>query len=128
MKELVFKLQLVPYVAGGKSWAGADCWGLVEMWYKSWLNVDLPDRADIQPGPAGLSKGFTRAKHWQRIIAPEDHALAIMRSRKIKAGHVGIVWKKSVLHTEEGVGCTYQKLDSRAISSRITCFLRYMPL
>jgi len=39
----------VPYLAGGRSEAGADCWGLVVLFYRKHFNVELPTFDDVVP-------------------------------------------------------------------------------
>lgn len=127
MRDLIARLQMVPYRAGHGTWAGMDCWGLVETWYREWIGVELADRADIAPGPDGINAGFNKITNWEHIPASENHCLAIMRSGRLESGHVGIVFDGGVIHTEERSGCVYLPLSSRLIAPRITCFLRYRP-
>lgn len=126
MRHLISKLQMVPYVEGGGSWAGMDCWGLVEIYYREWLDVSLQHRGEIAPGPAGLQQGFDSFREkWQQIGQPEDHCLVIMRSGRKLAGHVGIYLKGGVIHIEKLTGCVYQPFTSHAIAPRVTFLYRY---
>lgn len=126
MRELVSRLQMVPYVEGAGSWAGMDCWGLVEIYYREWLDVELTHREGIAPGTAGLQAGFDAfAAKWEKIPTPENHCLVIMRSQGKIAGHVGVYWNGGVLHIEKLTGCVYQPFDSRVIALRVTSLYRY---
>lgn len=127
MKELVARLQLVPHVPGQGTWAGADCWGIVEIWYREWLGVELPNRAAIAPGPEGLAAGFREVENFVEIPKPQDHCLAVMRAGRLAAGHVGIVWNGGVIHSQRYAGCVWQRLDDTLMKLRITCFLGYRP-
>lgn len=125
VRDLVARLQMVPYVEGQGTFAGADCWGIVEIWYREWLGVGLPNRGAIAPGPAGLAAGFDTVTNFEPIATPVNHCLAVMRSAGFVAGHIGVVWNHGVIHSEKRSGCVWQRLDNRALASRITCFLGY---
>jgi cell wall-associated NlpC family hydrolase len=115
----------VPYRPGGSEIWGADCWGIVELWYDLALGIKLDDRSNHEPGEAGLQAGFNAAQHWQKIEQPEDHCLVIMRAKGFEAGHVGVFYGGSVLHSDEQHGCVYQPISDRFIRSKITRFLKH---
>ena len=72
--ELVAQLQATPYRPGGNDFAGCDCWGLVEIWYRELFGIHLADRANHPNGPRGLALGFTARSDWLRVYEPHDHA------------------------------------------------------
>jgi murein DD-endopeptidase len=39
----------IPYVAGGESFAGCDCWGIVQLWYRNELGITLGRPVDFAP-------------------------------------------------------------------------------
>lgn len=114
-----------PYAAGGGALHGADCWGIVELWYRHVLGIALDDRAAHPPGHDGLQAGFDAAAHWRAVDAPENHCLVILRAGHLRAGHVGVFFGGRVLHSSEHQGCVYQALSDRWIRSRVTRFLRF---
>lgn len=113
-----------PYVPGGSEMHGADCWGIVELWYAHVLGIALDDRAGHPPGHEGMQAGFDAAGHWQAIEAAEDHCLVILRVGQLEAGHVGVFYDGHLLHSSEHQGCTYQAISDRWLRSRITRFLK----
>ena len=123
--KMIDNLLTVPYVPGGGGMAGADCWGIVELWFKHVLNIDLDDRAKNAPGHGGLQAGFDAAKNWLAIKDPEDHCLVVMRAKGFEAGHIGISYNGSVLHSDESHGCVYEPATNRFIRSTITGFLKH---
>lgn len=116
---------LVPHVPGQGTWQGADCWGIVELWYRHVLGIDVGDRSDIAPGATGLQSGFDAKSTWQPIDQPVDHCLVIMRAGRLSAGHVGIFYSGSVLHSSQGHDCVYQPITHRAVRSLTTCYLEH---
>lgn len=120
--ELIARLQSVPHIEGRGDWDGADCWGLVEIWYRERFGVVLTDRADIPPGAAGVSEGFDRASDWFQVETPGNDDLVVMRYGRLRAGHVGVFWDGAVIHTAKAHDCVQQPL--RRVSG-VFCFLRY---
>jgi cell wall-associated NlpC family hydrolase len=128
MKDhFVTRLQMVPHVPGKGAWEGADCWGIVEIWYREKLGIKLPNRASIAPGPEGLSVGFAEVENFVRVDEPQDDCLAVMRAGRLAAGHVGVVWNGGVIHSQMHAGCIWQPFDNPMLKNRVTCFLGYRP-
>lgn len=121
--EAIDRLLMVPHVPGQGSWSGADCWGIVELWYRHVLGIEVGDRGAIDPGSDGLQVGFDAKSDWQPIEVPADHCLVILRAGRLAAGHVGIFYNGSVLHSSKGHGCVYQPITDRTIRSHLTCYL-----
>lgn len=121
--EAIDQLILVPHVPGQGTWQGADCWGIVELWYRHVLGIDVADRGQIDPGASGLQSGFDVKSAWREVTAPADHCLVIMRAGRLAAGHVGIFYSGSVLHSSQGHDCVYQPVTDRAIRALTTCYL-----
>lgn len=122
-EEALLRLQRVPYACGGGAWDGSDCWGIVELWYRHVLGIELDDRGAIAPGHAGIAAGVEAMADWQWCDAPQDHCLVLMRQRRFQYGHVGIFWHGSVLHSDEHTGCVFEPLSRRHIHPRITGYL-----
>lgn len=117
----------IPHVPNYGRMDGADCWGVVEIWYREVLKIELDDRSDIAPGPEGLAAGFAAKSNWQEIKTPVDDCLVIMSQGRIKAGHVGVFIGGKVLHSTPDTGCVLEPLNSLRIAPRTTCFLEYCP-
>jgi cell wall-associated NlpC family hydrolase len=122
--EVIDRLLPVPYAAGQGSWAGADCWGIVELWYRHVLSIDLTDRGDLPAGNPSVQQWAEAGAGWERITEPEDHCLALLRVGSLAAGHVGIVYGGSLLHSAAIHGCVYQPLSDRLIRAKTTGYLR----
>lgn len=122
--QAVDRLLAVPYALGSGSWAGADCWGVVELWYRHVLGVDLEDRADRPAEMDSVQIWATSAAGWERLTRPIDHALVLMRVGRLDVGHVGIFYDGRVLHSAAAHGCVYQPISDRIIRAKTTGYLR----
>ena len=72
----------IPYVAGGRTEEGADCWGLLRLIYKNELGIDLP-------GFDGMSRDThsdeeladyiaAHRENWERVKVPSAGDLILL--------------------------------------------------
>ena len=123
-QEAVPRLLAVPYVLGQGDWTGADCWGLVELWYREVLSLPLSERSGRHSARQSIDAWASAPTGWVPIASPEDHCLVLMRSGRLNAGHVGIAYQNRVLHSAKSHGCVYQPLSDRLIRASTTGYLR----
>lgn len=121
--EAIDRLLLVPHAPGQGAWAAADCWGIVELWYRHVLGIDLVDRSDLPPGNESVQQWRDAGDGWERVAAPVDHAVVVMRAGMLEAGHVGVFYGGHVLHSAAGHGCVYQPISDRFIRAKTTGYL-----
>lgn len=126
----------IPFKACGRTESGADCWGLVYLFYKWEYGIELKSYAEIDPkSQMTIAKLIEiHKKFWQRMDSPEEGDVVIMRSYNRRGStwsHLGIVVNlspgvKGVLHTEIGDRNAHtQRLDDPIVRSRIKEFRRY---
>lgn len=126
--KLAQALMMTPYVERGESWAGADCWGVALLWYANRHGIELADRGDIAPGPAGIEAGMAGAaeRGWLTVSEPRADDLIVMAStvkrQRIEHGHCGVYHDGMVLHSEKGSGCKREPYS--ALARRVTAILR----
>lgn len=129
---MIERYLMIPYRAGGSDWSGADCWGLVEIWYKDRLGLDIIDRRDIDSSPLGIEAGFQLRRDWLAVETPQNDDVVLMRAafngRRVEHGHVGVFWQGGVLHLNEQQGCTFARATSHLIASRISGVFRHKEL
>lgn len=118
--DAIDRLLAVPYLPGGGTWAGADCWGVVELWYRNVLGIEVGDRGDLPAGRESVQAASAIADDWLSVDQPQDHCLVLMRAGRLAVGHVGVFYQGCVLHSDEGHGCVYQPITERAIRARTT--------
>lgn len=132
MRQLIERLLATPYLPGGFDWTGADCWGVVEIWYRERFGIVLTDRGRIEPTPLGVMAGYELSSAWMAGAFPRDDDLILMRARwngeTIQHGHIGVYWGGTVLHSQPDHGCACQPYRARHIESRVTAILRHRSL
>lgn len=131
-RVLIERLLRVPYMPGGSSFDGLDCWGLVEVWYLERFGMALRDRGRLEPSPLSVTAGYELSDAWRPGAHPQDDDLILMKARwageVIRYGHVGIYWQGSVLHTSIDHGTVCQPYRARHVESRVTAILRHRTL
>jgi len=85
----------VPWVRWRADWSGMDCYGLLVLWHREVLGIDL--------GPVpqtDIAEGFALATGWQEC-PPEDGATCFMAWRSGAPSHCGVLLAGGwVLHSE----------------------------
>lgn len=123
---MITNLLGIPYVAGGSSFDALDCFGVVELWYQHVLGIEVEDRSAHPPTNGGLQDGFQSASEWEAIDTPEDHCLVLMQAGKRKQGHIGVFYRKHVIHSDRKANsCVCQSVNDRSVKPYITGYLRH---
>lgn len=96
--ELLESFRDVPYMLGGVTRAGADCWGLVVLAYSA-RGIELPCYnaslvGERKPGSGFVSREYRRerARAWRLVarVEAEPWDVVVMRNRTPE-DHVGLV-------------------------------------
>lgn len=97
VEEFINRALAIPWVRWGSDWGGADCFGLLVLWHRHVLGVELGEvpQTDIE-------SGFSRASGWAACSA-DNGAACFMAYRNGAPEHCGIVIDAmNVLHAQ---GC-----------------------
>lgn len=91
--QLLPKFLAIPYLHRGRTFHGADCYGMIILWYKECLGIDLLD-VEEEYAPTSNWKGrglFLEHYHlqWERVESPGLYDVAIFR-RHGRCDHVGV--------------------------------------
>lgn len=121
--DFIDRAQHVPYVEGGGSFSGADCWGIVELYYKHVLDVELLDRARFAPGCASVQAWYDTTSQWRVVTEPVAHCLVVLKAGPLPAGHVGVYFGGRVLHSTRRWGCVAPPYARRGLGSGATALL-----
>lgn len=93
---------------------GFDCWALVREVYANEFGVDLPAApCDDVSNPFKLTRAFKEhvgpISSGLNACEPEDFAIALM-SKAGRICHVGIYYRRGILHYQQGCGACWQPL------------------
>lgn len=119
----------IKYKAFGRDFSGADCWGLVCLYYEKELGIILPEY--LGSDPANLKESSKKAAKekllWNNIEKGfEKKGDVVLLKIGNLACHVGIVVRKgTMLHIEKGVDSIHEEYNSPYWRRRIEGFFRY---
>jgi cell wall-associated NlpC family hydrolase len=118
----------IPYEPKGKSFAGADCVGLVELFNKEALGRKIPDFSQLYLDPRDYKSldGLidSEKRHFDTISEPTFGDTILFRIGSY-ACHLGIYIDEQIfLHSHEGHDSAIERLDSLSWSKRILGFYR----
>jgi hypothetical protein len=118
----------IPFVSGGREYSGCDCWGLVRLYYKNELNIDLPslnseytehDTERMEELVAQYKEG------WTKLEEPELGSLILFKVLG-RETHVGIyIGSGKFLHSLEGNASAVQSVNSKEWQKRIVGYFKY---
>ena len=97
----------IPFVAHGDTHAGVSCWGLVQLYYREHMGLELPaydyapdDRRQIAKAVAdAMASG-----QWSTVERPQDGDVVTMAHRE-RAYHLGVFAAGKVVHVNHLGGC-----------------------
>ena len=119
-----------PWLDGGRTRAGADCWGLFCLVYKDVLGIELPSYSEDYT--TALDRMVIRRlvdgkpDYWLRVEdpIPGDGAVLHITSR----AHIGVVVGGGrMLHIEKGAGAVIESYHSLRLVNLLEGFYRYSP-
>lgn len=120
----------IPYVPGGRTREGLDCWGLLRLVYAEELGVALPSYRDA-PDPAeraelaGLIQADREAGPWQRVedIRPFDGLLFRVGAHAV---HMAVAVNDTrMLHVSHGGRAVVQRIEDPMWRSRLVGIYRW---
>lgn len=122
----------IPFVSQGRDYSGCDCWGLVWLWYRDVLGVDLTSYAETPAGRVrDIAKLIEQYKtEWVSVVSPAPNDVVLMRAITGHASrlvaHVGVAMPGNrVMHIEEHDGFRLERLDAPHIAPRVMEYRRH---
>lgn len=100
----------IPFVDGGRNMSGADCWGICSLFYKHYLNRELPSYKVGALDFDAVSKTMTteiKTPKWIILSEPEPYCIALMKlgNTKVEVNHAGVILPHSkMLQAYMGTG------------------------
>jgi hypothetical protein len=106
MREIARAMIGIPYLDGGRTRAGADCRGIVEIAYRA-AGIELPSIEGLEPD--NLER-HSFASWFHEVEELEDFDIVRFCGGDMKR-HLGIFMDGNVLHTHRGTGCLFQPIQ-----------------
>lgn len=128
----------LPFLDGGRTARGLDCWGLVKLVYHDRLDIDLPSYGEITAAQlikvARAIKTGMGLETWSKTDTPQEFDVVVMKARSLVDGHMRMqplhvgIWLKSnrVLHIENGVNAADVSLNHSSVKNRIYGVFKYV--
>lgn len=130
----------IPYVDGGRSDDGADCWGLVRLVYDDEASIALPCHSEISSKDLrAIARAIDRERCgevWRKVDRGDllqvlDLVVMTAPGGKVPI-HLGVYGVRNgvgqVLHTEIETDAAWTRLDHPALSGRLLGFWRHRDL
>lgn len=113
----------VPWVEGKANFAECDCWGLVVLYYRHVIGIELAPTHDL-PMAEGMAAQLATG-HWQEVTQPAD-GVVFMSYRDSSPAHCGVIIGNRVLHSAGGRNRDgYCRFDRFATLQRTYRDMRY---
>lgn len=127
---MIEKLIGIPFVSKGRSFKGCDCYGLVKLYYKEVLNIELPETLISPDQPRRTFANYLNeiSKNWTSTV-PGKNAVVAMA---VNAQHPSLVTHfavmiddKRFIDTRENMSSYLTSIDDEKIKNQIKGFYKW---
>jgi len=104
--EFIKKIIGAPWINRSSSFDACDCYGLVELYYRHVLSIELPTIKGYEKGECDTDQGWQSGIHdWKEVDKPSVNGLLFTCYKGNQPTHVGIVISPvKVLHSRGNIG------------------------
>lgn len=125
----------IPFIDKGKDFNGCDCYGLLQLYYKEEMGIDVPD---VIANSKQLRMAYVEylknvADHWEKIEEPEENCVVALQTdinNPKLVTHFGIIvkidGKLKMLHTFKNTASHLVELTNPAYTPKIKGFLKWL--
>jgi cell wall-associated NlpC family hydrolase len=120
----------IPFVSGGRTLSGCDCYGLARLVLKEEYRVILPALSDDYENALNLRETVSLFREKRPVLLaeplaePEEACLAIITERGYPC-HLGIYAGSGyLLHTTKGTGSVAQRITHPGLAGRVEGYYR----
>jgi cell wall-associated NlpC family hydrolase len=120
----------VPYVPNGRDYDGADCWGILYLYYRDVLGLLVPTYSAEMDARAFRRKEIAplmaeeRGRIWERVDVPQPGDGVLIRAGGHES-HVGVyLGGGRMLHSEGPHPSTIERVNDMRWRNRISGFYR----
>lgn len=121
----------IPYLDKGRDFTGCDCYGLLMLYYKNELGIDIPDvNISAKEPRRSLAKYLEEIqKHWRELPYPEPNAgvaMCLNPEHPMMVTHFGVmIDEKRMLHTYENTNSHIVEINHPTVRNQIKGFYRW---
>lgn len=118
----------IPFKEKGRGYEGLDCWGLVALFYKEQMGIDLPDYLSVYENTKDKKIAETiiaeKSVKWESVDNPINGDVVLCRMRR-RPMHVGVFQSPHyMLHIEDGQTPQTEKINGAKWEKRILGYYR----
>lgn len=119
----------IPYKSHGREKEGSDCWGILYLFYKTILNIEIPryeiGYKDADDFESVSYKINSHLNEWKEVKSPVFGDVVLFNIAG-KTVHAGVYLNESeFLHSLSGHNSAIDRLDSFAWRKRISAYYRW---
>lgn len=120
----------IPFVSQGRSFRGCDCYGLVKLYYKEVLNIEIPETVITAEQPRRTFANYLNeiSKNWSSTV-PQTNAVVAMA---VNAEHPTLITHfavmiddKRFIDTRENRSSYLTSIDDEKIKNQIKGFYKW---
>lgn len=120
----------IPFVSKGRSFNGCDCYGLVKLYYKEVLNIDIPETIITNEQPRRTFANFLNeiSKNWT-LTNPSKNSVVAM---SVNAEHPRLITHfavmiddKRFIDIRENMSSYLTNIDDEKIKNQIKGFYKW---
>ena len=120
----------IPFVSKGRSFNGCDCYGLVKLYYKEILNIDIPETIITAEQPRRTFANYLNeiSKNWTATTPAKNVVVAM----SVNAEHPNLVTHfavmiddKRFIDTRENMSSYLTSIEDEKIKNQIKGFYKW---
>lgn len=119
----------IPFADHGRGASGCDCWGLVRLFYRQELGIELsdlgPSYRDTTDAAGMRLVHADQLACWRRVHAPQPGDVALLNVLGAPV-HVGVMLdRRRMLHVQRGIDAAIERIDGPLWRNRLEGFYRH---
>ena len=127
---MISKFVGIPFVSKGRSFNGCDCYGLVKLYYKEILNIDIPETIITAEQPRRTFANYLNeiSKNWTATTPAKNVVVAM----SVNAEHPNLVTHfavmiddKRFIDTRENMSSYLTSIDDERIKNQVQGFYKW---
>ena len=120
----------IPFVSQGRTFRGCDCYGLVKLYYKEVLNIEIPETVITAEQPRRTFANYLNeiSKNWTLTVPSKNAvvAMAVNAEHPTLITHFAVmIDDKRFIDTRENMSSYLTSIDDEKIKNQIKGFYKW---